>query len=476
MSTIKIVIDESQYAKSFEKEQSFYQEELEQAKDLISDLIEKSKKAKRRDNQQDHFHQHNTITILGPRGVGKTSFLLSLKNFINESDDLKDNKIIWLPHIDPTKMEKNDVFLVIVVANILKEVKNRSSGGNLNQKVRDKLDSLSRDFAVLAPSQVQEEQWKDLLGDPNGFAYELLNQAHSGLSLAQSFDEFLEVCLEEIKADVFVQPIDDVDSAIDQGWPILETLRRYLGTPHLITILSGDIRLYQSLVRQQQVDKLKSLIEARKNIENEPKNMLQTIDLVDQISQITDQYLAKIMPAYLRINLNSLSTKIMNAAEQDNELIKLEYGSSPNQKQIDLSKIYTKFSFELFNIPKPREYIDIFKRRSWLPLPLLPSANRSMVKFLKVIKPWSENNDKVDKTTETEKAKEVAIEALTQVFNNSLYNGNIQTRDLLELKSGRHLEWLAEHCLDVEEKFQGFWTRLLNLHQQVMLDLCNKIL
>jgi hypothetical protein len=455
---IVIKIEESQDARSFDTSESFFEDELRQARNFISDIIEKNKQES--DNQEEHFHQHNTIAILGPRGVGKTSFLLSLKNFINkppkddpkEFKDLKD-KIIWLPNIDPTMMEKNDLFLVVVVANILEGIRKRFRG-DLSQKIRDKLASLGRDFAVLAPSQVHEEQWKDLLGDPSNFAYELLHHAHSGLSLAKNFHEFLQLCLKEMKAEAcqcpqaFVQPIDDVDSAIDQGWPILETLRRYLGTSHLITILSGDIRLYQSLVRKQQVDKLKSLIKVRKSIEDDPKIMVQTIELLDQISQITDQYLIKIMPADLRINLVPLSTKIMNAAEKDEELIELKYSSSSDY----LSKIYAKFSYDLFNIkpPKPENPTDALKRRSWLPLPLLPLTNRSMVKFLTVIEPWAKNNDKAK--------KEEAIEKLVQVFNNSLYNGNIQTRDLLDLKSGRHLEWLADYCLGAEKQFPGFWT------------------
>lgn len=188
---ITIVIDESQNARSFEKEGNFFEKELTQAEAFISRHIEKKNKEKdekgRKIDNQDYFHQHNTIAILGPRGGGKTTFLLSLRDAIKKDE----KKIIWLPNLDPTLIEENDTFLIIVVANILKEIKKRLSG-DLNQKIREKLEVLSRDFAVLAPRQVQEEQWKSLVGDPTNFAYELLNQAHSGLSLAHSFHEFLK--------------------------------------------------------------------------------------------------------------------------------------------------------------------------------------------------------------------------------------------------------------------------------------------
>jgi hypothetical protein len=323
----------------------------------------------------------------------------------------------------------------------------------LNQQIREKLESLSRDFAVLAPSQVQQEQWKDLLGDPNSFAYELLGHAHSGLSLAQSLHNFLSVCLKEMDAKVFVQPIDDIDSAIEQGWPILETLRKYLATPYLITILSGHMSLYRLLVRKQQVDKLKSLIELGKVIENEPNIERRTTRIINEVSQLTDQYLAKIIPPYLHIKLTSLHIQIMDEAERGEELVTLQYNlSSEEGKKIEksLSKVYADFSEYLFGIPQPTNPIDTLKRRSWLPLPLLPSTTRNMLRFLKVIQPWAVDNDKLDKGA--------AIEALAYVFNNSLYNGHIYTGDLLALKSGRHLEWLAGYCLDRQQQFPEFWT------------------
>ncbi len=111
-------------------------------------------------------------------------------------------------------------------------------------------------------------------------------------------------------------------------------------------------------------------------------------------------------------------------------------------------EIYANFSYELFNInkseikPESDQCLDVLKRRSWLPIPLLPSATRNMVMFLKIIKPWRimkneqtegetlarEKETTIDKALKKE--KEAAIEALAQVFNNSLYNGGIQTDDL----------------------------------------------
>jgi len=418
---ILINVEESQNSRSFIKKSQkvedkeskiLFEEEFKVATKLISNIVDKVKKnsCEQEENeiQEDYFHQHNTIAILGPRGVGKTSFLLSLPDYINKKNKCLRKKIEWLPILDPTRLEQNEAFLVIVVANILKQIKEGQNRGGLSQQIRGKLEILSRDFTVLAPRQVQEEKWKDLLGDPTSFAYELLNQAHSGISLAHSFHDFLGECLTETHKKVFVQPIDDVDSAIDQGWPILETLRRYLATPYLITILSGDISLYQALVRKRQTENLKSLIELRKIIENEPTIRSQTIKIIDQVTRLTDQYLVKVIPPHLRVRLTPLSVQIMNAAERGEELIKLKYDSFPEKVFEGFSEVYAKFSQDLFNMPEPKNEsnsIEVLQRRSWLPLPLLPSATRSMVKLIKVIQPWA-------KETETKKTdKEAAINA-----------------------------------------------------------------
>ncbi|MCD8079453.1 MAG: hypothetical protein LUF04_03295 [Bacteroides sp.] len=45
---------------------------------------------------------------------------------------------------------------------------------------------------------------------------------------------------------------DDVDTDFAKGWPVMETIRKYLTSPQLITILSGDINLYTLLIRKKQ--------------------------------------------------------------------------------------------------------------------------------------------------------------------------------------------------------------------------------
>ncbi|MFO1428836.1 MAG: hypothetical protein U1F76_01640 [Candidatus Competibacteraceae bacterium] len=438
------------------KGDNFFKEELKLAIGLINYILEHRNMDDERNNkdkENNWFHQHNTIAVLGPRGVGKTSFILTLRDIIenyNNKEDKKfqelNKKTIWLPNLDPTRMEENETFLATVVANILKTIRKNN---DLDFNIREGLQSLSRDFSVLVSARVHEEQWKDLVDDPDSFAYNVLSNAHSGISLARSFHEFLGTCIRTLGKDekhtVFVQPIDDIDTAIEQGWPILETIRKYLSTPHLITIITGDVDLYEILVRKQQLDKLSHLLENESKVGE--KDDVRKIG--SQIAQLTEQYLAKVIPSHLRIRLKSIADYITQEAfTTKKDSVYLEFDGTKNGKK-PLSVIYKKFIKDLFGFHL--EGIEALSYRREISR-LLPRITRDLVRFFKALEPWYYTSGSVDKSKIEE-----TLEALVQIFNAALYAGGISPNDLLLLKEGRHLEWLGEYCLNARQEVQEFW-------------------
>ncbi len=252
--------------------------------------------------------------------------------------------------------------------------------------------------------------------------------------------QFLYACISarfgKSKENVFVQPIDDVDTAIKQGWPILETLRRYLATPHLIKILTGDIDLYETLVRKQQIDKLSNLLK------NENKIGGDVGKIGKQISHITEQYFAKVIPSHLRVTLKPIANYIAQevSAEDNKFLVSLKFDEG--DKKILLNEIYQAFAKDLFGID----------RIGWIDL--LPIITRDLVRFFKALKPWY---DQLDKEISAENKIDETLEAMVQIFNAALYNGNISSNDLLLLKKGQHLEWLGDYCLNHRQEAQELW-------------------
>ena len=476
---VTLKIDEVQNAKSFGKEPSFFEKQLIEVSKLICELVPEDLVKPKNKSDKEFNYPHNTISILGPRGIGKTSFILTLEERIKNEEEYKcANKIVWLKKLDPTRMESGETFLVTVVANILKNIqhiiKTEQNEDFCDEKnFRNKLAELSQEFTVLAPQKVHEDQWKDLMGDPDSFAYEILYRERSGLNLARSFGDFLYSCLELQKKTVFVQPIDDIDSAIEHGWSILETLRKYLATPYLITILSGDFDLYKTLIRKQEMDKLRGMLDC----ESGDMKSRETAHLKSQVVQLTEQYLAKVMPSHLRIRLDAIATQIMEMASEEHEvlssdeheIVKISYGG---KEDLSLSEVYKIFSIDLFACPKCRlTYTQVLNPSQWPPARLIPSSTRDFVRFLKALNPWYEaavknTKEQQDNYGEIHKIltetfyqinRQNALEALVHVFNSALYNGRITLNDLISLKRGAHIEWLAEYCLDARLEIPEIW-------------------
>lgn len=111
----KVLIDlsDSTYAHSFAEQNRIHQVEFEAAVNLVVNQINRIGKDK---TSEKHVinRVHNTISIFGDRGTGKTSFIRSLFDEIEKRCKGKDEVMI-LGLIDPTLMEeKAHIFLLII--------------------------------------------------------------------------------------------------------------------------------------------------------------------------------------------------------------------------------------------------------------------------------------------------------------------------------------------------------------------------
>lgn len=252
---------------------------------------------------------HHTILIQGKRGSGKTSFILSVKDqikkgFKNPNEEIKTPESLEiLDIIDPTLIEsKEHVFINIITRikeNVEHQIKNKSDSTYTDWK--DSLKKLAGGLSML--DGVGGEHLKESIWDSPELSLEkgLSNSKH-GYKLEENFKTFIHKSLKVLNQKAFVLILDDIDTSLNEGRLILETIRKYLTTPQLITILLGDIELYSTLVRQLQWEKI------------DPKQTLDKYELKDnrthylnQIEHLEEQYLIKILMPENRINLYSLS-------------------------------------------------------------------------------------------------------------------------------------------------------------------------
>lgn len=293
---ITICLEESKYAHGFGKDQNIHIVEYERVKGLIKKQIEKVEKLQQNNSTFGLVRQHNTISIFGGRGSGKTTFIYSMLKQL--SDEEKNAEILGI--IDPTQMEQKEHIFLVVLSLI-------------NDKIKEKLDMLRN--SNKGDVCCYERQWINLLRklakglptldsveipkyenwDDDTFIIERgLDNVSSAYNLEANFHELVSKALSILGKEFFVLAFDDIDVEMSKGWLVLETIRKYLTTPKLITLLSGNLTLYSYNVRLQQWKQLRELKE------------FEEINLTSQINQLEGQYMLKLFKPENRVQLISL--------------------------------------------------------------------------------------------------------------------------------------------------------------------------
>ena len=250
-------------------------------------------------NQYDEFNPvrcNNTIFIDGERGAGKTTFLYSiLQKYKNEKNEKKNNNlnICPLPLIDPTLVETHQHILIEIVTKFVRQLDKKlkcCQDESKYQKFREHLDTMAEGLQLLNKKDSSAKE----PADSSWFLEKALNKATNGQDLERHFHQFLDIISDMHDIDLFLIAIDDVDTQTTKADEVLEVIRCYLTHPKLVILLSGDLKLYSHIVRNNKHTEL-----------NEQKN--QKSDKAEAlIGHLEQQYLAKILPVEQRIQLKRL--------------------------------------------------------------------------------------------------------------------------------------------------------------------------
>jgi hypothetical protein len=184
--------------------------------------------------------QHGGVLIDGPRGSGKSSVLVNLRKYLQDNNCSLIKDIHILDPIDPTLLEDHDdLFLNVVVAAVLsnEDVKKAMNNESASRKqVHKQLQLLGH---ALQSMQSQRDKDKQGLDKVRAF---MGNQ-----QLVEEVHRFFECVLQLLGKKVLILPIDDVDTSLNRAFENLEVVRRYLTSPLVLPIISGDAGLYQEV-------------------------------------------------------------------------------------------------------------------------------------------------------------------------------------------------------------------------------------
>lgn len=294
-------------ATSFDVQNLVHQLEYDQVKEIICKL----KKTGENYNPQkkEYFKRvHNTITLSGSRGSGKTSFLYTLKNDISIS-----NETLILDIIDPTLIEeKGHVFLNIVarikeVVDEKREVKrdeiceDYESWCEILKKLAAGLPMLDGISGSLDPSDWNDTTFVMMDG---------LRKVCGANNLEFYFHQYIYYSLKILDKNYLIIAFDDVDTDFSKGWPVLETLRKYLTSPQLITLLSGDLDLYSFLVRKKQWKNFGKALLKNEYDKELQENVSYLNAYPELVEKLESQYMMKLLKPEYRIILSTIASKL----------------------------------------------------------------------------------------------------------------------------------------------------------------------
>lgn len=295
---VTIDLKKSVFARKFKLEEMIHGDEFERVMSLIRqqlDAIEQNSSSS--DNHTPRYH--NAISVFGARGTGKTSFLYSLLAEL-EKPEFKSVEILGF--LDPTLIEEKEHIFLLVVSLI-------------NDKVREVLKKAECDLNTQAYSDRRcwEKRLKELaaglptlekIGEDHrtanwhnhDFIMERgLNDVLAAFKLEDNFHALVNEALRILNKKAFVLALDDIDVNMRKGADVLEMIRKYLTTPKIITILSGNYKLYSMNVRRIQWRQLKD----NKNFERDK-------DFTQMVNELEGHYLMKVLNPENRIRLYSL--------------------------------------------------------------------------------------------------------------------------------------------------------------------------
>lgn len=295
------------------------------------------------DDKREIRNVHNAISIYASRGAGKTTFLLSaMKKVKMEYGE----EIICLDTIDPSLIDTKQKPIVNIIAAIHEKV--REFGSDITiYSTKDKTDlanKLEEEYnKVLRALPFIDGIGKDPIyadwDDEEYIANQGIEKAIACNNLELAFQKYLYIALKMMKKKCFVIPFDDIDTDFKKGYEILEIIRKYLTTPFIITVLTGDLELYGKLVRKESWKCFDDEL-MKKELEYAGRKKAEFSSIINQLE---NQYLVKILKPEYRISISTMREYMENTDYKLNVRVKFV----EDQEPVALDDCYERFLSEV---------------------------------------------------------------------------------------------------------------------------------
>lgn len=385
-------------------------EDLKQAQDFAKD----APKPRSPDDARYPLGSGLTYFIDGTRGAGKSTFLRYAYQNLDHQDmgetqgqenDAKRSgavKVLPLMYLDPSRIESSEHVLLHILKRLTQLAKacgDRETFGQGDQeRFRGSLHELAGGLHVLSGSKLG---LNDL--DAELFLDHGLERAADSQRLRGKLHSVIESVCKMYRVDAVVLAIDDADTKAQLAMEVLECLRKYLDTPQVVALVTGDLEMYSLLVQNH----------FQKDFASEDKGL--NADRRKQqdrmVEHLEDQYLLKLFPIQRRVQLKTLYTLSEKSDKPTYSVITLGGDSKPLHDAVDQIatqglKLRSKADITLF-----REHV--------LKLPV-----RSVLQLLSTYYKLSKS--------ESARPTDAASEALRATALSSLYRHDVDVESIAE--------------------------------------------
>lgn len=274
-------------------------------------------------------HPTNIIAFCAERGGGKTTAMVSFAAALSNIDPqmlTPEQMQFWkdtsvgnhayevVNRIDPTAMEEHDTILRMILSRMFSQFqlacdrryhRNRVECCTMDfERERNELAGLFQhcyhNLGVLTAKPDKSYGIEDELEQ----IADLGDSANLRGALYRLVRKYLQFLCPSQNAYLIIQ-IDDTDLNVDKAYTILEDIRKYLQLPRIIILLAANMKQMECTVEQYFIKKYEPSL-------RQPGSM---IDVV-QCHLISEQYLEKLIPSFMRIFLPDLNRAIQENAQQ----------------------------------------------------------------------------------------------------------------------------------------------------------------
>ncbi|MCF5860065.1 antiviral RADAR system adenosine triphosphatase RdrA [Aeromonas veronii] len=253
----------------------------------------------------DQLRSHEAVLLDGGRGTGKSSVLVNLSRYIDGIEDLREELLILKP-VDPTLLENGDNLLLnVIVAALLRAPKVREALHYSRDGTTEFYTELERLGSALEGIQKIGSE----------FGLDRLQAFIENQELAEHVHMLFYRALRLTGKKLVVLPIDDVDTSLELAFDNVDAVRKYMTSPCVMPIISGDLDLYDDIIYRRFAHRL-----ARHGMQDDTAAL-------QRARHLAEEYERKVLPLPRRIRLPELRTYLndpcIHLAKDGSELMSL---------------------------------------------------------------------------------------------------------------------------------------------------------